>query len=239
MSIRKNEGKSYSHMSQEKANGHHTMQKRCRQCGICCTKGGAALHSDDLGLLLEGKIPLSDCVTIRKGEFAWSPLHDKVEAIQTDIVKLRGTGGEWVCCYFNASAKNCGIYANRPIACRTLKCWQPEESLALIGKDLLSRQSIVKNDTVLLDLIEEYEQNFPLPDFSSLSAELLKNPDQTIQHLEELVAQDLAFRDKQVRLSAKVSAGELFLFGRPLFQLLEPFGLSVFQKGNRLCLNLS
>lgn len=225
-------------MKQEKEDRQHTIQKNCKQCGICCTKGGAALHSADLALLQEGKIPLSDCVTLRKGEFAWSPFHDKVEAIQADIVKLRGTGGEWVCCYFNASAKNCGIYTNRPIACRTLKCWQPEASLAMIGNDLLSRQSIVKNDTLLLDLIEEYEHRFPLPDFSSLSSELTRNPEQTILDLEELMSQDLAFRNKQVLLSAKVSADELFLFGRPLFQLLQPFGLNVFQSGSRLCLKL-
>ena len=225
-------------MSQNKDNKQGTVQTSCKQCGICCTKGGAALHNADIVLLEKGKIPRSDCVTLRKGEFAWTPVNNRIEAIGSDIIKLRGTGGEWVCCYFDGSAKNCGIYANRPIACRTLKCWNPAESLAMIGKDLLSRQRVVQDEKVFLELIEQYESAFPLPDFSSLSSKLNKSTDKTIHILEELVNQDLAFRDKQVQQSEKVAAEELFLFGRPLFQLLQPFGLGVFQKGNRLCLKL-
>jgi len=215
-----------------------TIQTSCLQCGICCSKGGAALHNADIVLLEEGKIPRSDCVTLRKGEFAWTPVNNRIEAIESDIIKLRGTGGEWMCCYFDISAKNCGIYANRPIACRTLKCWNPEESLAMVGKDLLNRQRVLQDEKVLLKLIEQYESVFPLPDFSSLSSKLNKSPGETINILEEQVNQDLAFRDKQVQQSKKVAAEELFLFGRPLFQLLQPFGLTVFQGGNRLCLKL-
>lgn len=225
-------------MKQGKDNKQSTLQRSCKQCGICCTKGGAALHSADRVLLQEGKIPRSDCVTLRKGEFAWNPVNDRVEAIQSDIVKLRGTGGEWVCCYFDASAKTCGIYEVRPVACRTLKCWEPAESLAMIGKDLLTRQVIVQDEKVLLELIIQYENAFPLPDFTSLSSELKKQPSETLSGLEDLVNQDLVFRNTQVHLSAQVAAEELFLFGRPLFQLLQPFGVAISQRGNRLCLKL-
>ena len=225
-------------MSLNKDNKQSTVQTSCKQCGICCTKGGAALHNVDIVLLLDGKIPRSDCVTLRKGEFAWTPVNNRIEAIESDIIKLRGTGGEWMCCYFDASAKNCGIYANRPIACRTLKCWNPEKSLAMIGKDLLSRHRVVQDEKVLLELIEQYESTFPLPDFSSLASKLNKSPENTIHILEELVNKDLTFRNKQVQQSEKVAAEELFLFGRPLFHLLQPFGLGVFQRGNHLCLKL-
>lgn len=225
-------------MKQGEKNKQMNVQKSCKQCGICCTKGGAALHIADRVLLQEGKIPRSDCITLRKGEFAWSPVNDMVEAIQSDIVKLRGTGGEWVCCYFDVLAKNCGIYKDRPVACRTLQCWQPEKSLAMIGKDLLSRQAIVQDEKFLLELIEKYERDLPLPDFSSLSSDLKQNPEETIRILEERMNKDLNFRNKQVQLSAKVAAEEMFLFGRPLFQLLQSFGLSVYQRGDRLCLKL-
>ena len=226
-------------MRQRKDKRQSMSQENCRQCGICCTKGGAALHNDDILLVQEGKIPRSDCVTLRKGEFALTPVTDRIEAIQTDIIKLRGTGGQWVCCYFDASLKSCAIYENRPIACRTLKCWDPDDSLALVGKDLLSRQSVVQNEKELLELIEQYENTFPLPDFTSLSSKLKMNPEKNIQRLEELVNEDLAFRNTQVQSSAKVAAEELFLFGRPLFQLVQPFGLDIFQRGNRICLKLN
>ena len=101
-----------------------------------------------------------------------------------------------------------------------------------------SRQAIVQDEKFLLELIEKYERDLPLPDFSSLLSDLKQNPEETIRILEELMNQDLNFRNKQVQLSAKVAAEEMFLFGRPLFQLLQPFGLSVYQRGNRLCLKL-
>lgn len=210
------------------------MQHSCRQCGTCCTKGGAALHSGDIDLLREDKIPRRDLVTLRRGEFAWSPVTENLEAIQSDIIKLRGVAGEWTCCYFDALAKCCTIYHKRPLACRVLKCWQPEESLALAGNDLLSRQTILHNETELLALVEQYEHDFALPDFSLLAADLDALGETTRVSLEEMVNRDLGFRDTQVQLSAKIAAEELFLFGRPLFQLLQPFGLDVFQSGNRL-----
>ncbi len=211
-------------------------QSSCKQCGICCVKGGAALHSVDIDLLEDGGIPRRDLITLRKGEFAWNPVPNKVEAIATEIIKLRGTGQEWTCLYLDAASKGCNIYENRPIACRTLKCWDPEESLALIGNDLLSRRVVLQNEAMLLELVEGYEREHPLPDFISLQSKLERNPKGLLDDLQNAVNEDLAFRDAQVQHSATVASEELFLFGRPLFQLLSPFGIEVFQEGNRLCL---
>jgi Fe-S-cluster containining protein len=222
---------------QEKKSGEP--QRSCKQCGICCVKGGAALHGADIELLGIDGIPRRDLITLRKGEFAWNPVNNKVEAIKTEIIKLRGTGKKWVCLYLDDASKGCGIYERRPIACRTLKCWEPKESLALIGIDLLSRMDVLQKEIILLELAERYERDNPLPDFSSLLSKLKKNPEQLLQELELSVNKDLAFRDEQLRNVATVSSDELFLFGRPLFQLLVPFGIEAFQVGNRLCLRKS
>jgi Fe-S-cluster containining protein len=213
-------------------------QTSCKQCGTCCTKGGAALHSEDLILVQNGKVLRSDCITLRKGEFAHNPVTGKIEAIPGEIIKLRGTGGEWACCYLNSSDMSCGIYKNRPLACRTLKCWDPEESLKLAGRDLLSREMILQNEKQLIKKVMEYEQEFLLPDFTMLSQNLKTDKEKMVRMLETMVNRDLAFRDKQVQQSSPVAKEELFLFGRPLFQLLQPFGLTVFQKGERLCLKI-
>lgn len=226
-------------MRTKQENRQHTVQTSCIQCGICCTKGGAALHTEDLLLLQEDKIPRKNCITLRKGEFAWNPVNEKIEAIASDIIKLRGTGGEWVCCYFDDVTKTCGIYANRPVACRTLKCWEPKETLALIGKNLLSRESILKGDDSLLELVEQYESEILLPDFASLPSKLNLNPKEIIRELENLLNRDLSFRNMCIQHSTQISEEELFLFGRPLFQLLQAFGLAVYQKENRLCLRMS
>jgi Fe-S-cluster containining protein len=206
-------------------------QTACKQCGICCTKGGAALHSSDLSILRKKLIPRQDLITLRKGEFAHNPVTDKVQATTAEIVKLRGTDGEWTCCYYDRSTCGCTIYANRPLACRTLKCWDPEESLALVETDLLSRMEILEGEKDMQELVTQYEEACPLPDFNALSLDVRRQPDKCIAALEEQINADIEFRDRVVQTSTTVSREELFLFGRPLFQLLQPFGFTVFQSG--------
>ncbi len=211
-------------------------QTSCNQCGICCTKGGAALHSGDLPLLHLKKIPRKDLITIRKGEFAYNPVTDKVQATNNEIVKLRGTGREWTCCYYDVTSRGCTIYNQRPLACRALKCWEPEESLALVESDLLSRFDILEQDSFLQGLITEYETACPLPDFTVFFRENKKSAANSLIALEISVNRDLEFRNRVVRESPLVLQEEMFLFGRPLFQLLQSFGFLVSQSGNRLCL---
>ncbi len=225
-------------MRQNRAINCSHIQTSCKQCGTCCTKGGAALHSEDLILVRKGNVLRSDCITLRKGEFAHNPVTEKIEAIPREIIKLRGTGGEWACCYLDLNDMSCRIYKNRPLACRTLKCWDPNESLKLAGRDLLSREMILQNETQLLELVMEYEQEFLLPDFIMLPENLKTDKEKMTQILEKMINSDLVFRDKQVQQSSLVAKEELFLFGRPLFQLLQPFGLNVFQKGDHLCLKI-
>jgi Fe-S-cluster containining protein len=216
----------------------NTIQTSCKQCGVCCTNGGAALHGGDISLLQQGLIPRSDLITIRKGEFAHNPVSGKVQATKDEIVKLRGTGGEWTCCYYDAASKGCTIYENRPLACSTLKCWDPEESLKLVETDLLSRLDILTGEDSLQDLVREYERKCPLPDFNSLAHKLINQAQETIALLEEFVNADLDFRNHAVAQSNTVLQEEMFLFGRPLFQLLQPFGLDIVQTGTRLCLRM-
>lgn len=215
-----------------------SMQTSCKQCGICCTKGGAALHSKDLSLVRSQKILCKDLITIRKGEFAYNPTTEKVQATKQEIVKLRGTGHEWTCCYYDTHSHGCSIYSHRPHACRVLKCWQPEDSLALVEHDLLSRFDILKQETSLQKLISEHEQTCPLPDFISFPQKNSPQREKLLVCLEDAVNLDLDFRNKVVQESTRILEEEMFLFGRPLFQLLQPFGLLAYQSGNRLRLHV-
>lgn len=215
-----------------------TRQTTCKQCGICCIKGGAALHGADIVLLREGRIPRRDLVTIRKGEFAYNPVTERVEPTQAEIVKLKGSGGEWTCCYYDPESRGCTIYDNRPQACGILQCWNPEATLALVGKDLLTRLEIAAGDQYLVELIEKYELACVLPDCGQLSTDLQNNSGSTLVILEDLVNRDLQFRNNAVAGVKNVLAEEMFLFGRPLFQILQSFGLLVSQHGNRLHLKM-
>lgn len=185
-------------------------------------------------MLHYGKIPRKDLITIRKGEFAYNPLTEKVQATKNEIVKLCGIGREWTCCYFDVQSRGCTIYDDRPLACRALKCWEPEASLNLVESDLLSRFDILEHDLFLQDLVTKYEADISLPDFDQLSRKLLKQDNNSFTDLEKLINQDLEFRNRAVQQSSVILQEEMFLFGRPVFQLLQSFGLLVIQSGNRL-----
>jgi Fe-S-cluster containining protein len=202
-------------------------QAECLRCGTCCQKGGPALHGQDLALVRGGQLPLDDLITIRRGELAYSPLSDRIESALAELVKIRGTGQDWCCCYYDPTNNGCSIYGSRPMACGVLKCWQPDETLALVGQDLLSRLEILEEGDPLRALVQEYERACPCPDMGEVEKSLAGLDESVLRALEYQVNIDIAFRDRVVQKYNLSLANELFLFGRPLFQLLQAFGVGV------------
>jgi len=202
-------------------------QTTCLRCGVCCRKGGPALHGGDLSLVRAGHLPLAHLITIRRGELAHNPLIDRIEPVARELVKIRGIGGQWCCCYYDSAGKGCSIYGNRPVACEALKCWQPEESLALVGRNLLSRLDILEEDDPLRPYVLEHERLCPCPDMGEVEKNLVGQPEEVLPSLEIQVNRDLAFRDQVIRQLDLSLAQETFLFGRPLFQLLQALGVMV------------
>ncbi len=201
-------------------------QDRCGQCGECCRKGGPALHKEDIELIRAKKIPMSALITFRKGELAYNPVSDRVEPLKEELVKLKGTGREWNCCYFDSNENSCTIYTHRPVACKTLKCWDPEELLAMVGKDTLTRLDILEENSPICPYIIEYDKRFVCPELDRISAgeELADSRKKEIQ---QLVNGDVRFRERIVKEYGLKLSDELFYFGRPLFQLLQPLGVKI------------
>lgn len=212
-------------------------QTECSRCGICCQKGGPALHGQDLALVRGGHLPMENMITIRRGELAHNPLSGNIEPVAAELVKIRGTGQEWCCCYYD-QAKGCTIYGNRPLACGVLKCWQPEETLALVGQDLLSRLDILEEGDPLRPSVLEHERLCLCPDMREVERNLSERADSTLRSLQLLVNSDLRFRDRVVQEFDLDLARELFLFGRPIFQLLQPFGVLVAESPQGLKLTM-
>lgn len=181
---------------------------------------------------------MANLITIRRGELAHNPLSGTIEPILSELVKIRGTGQEWCCWYYEPASKGCSIYGNRPLACGILKCWQPEETLALVGKDLLSRLDILDDDDPLHPLVLEHERLCPCPDMGDVEKTLSEQADNILQSLEDQVNIDLAFRDRVVKEFNLPLSLELFLFGRPLFQLLQAFGVAVSESPQGLRLTM-
>ncbi len=213
-------------------------QTECLCCGICCQKGGPALHGQDLALVRGGQLPLGDLITIRRGELAYNPLSDRIEPVLAELVKIRGTGQDWCCCYYDPASKGCSIYGSRPVACGVLKCWQPEETLALVGQDLLRRLDILEEGDLLRPLVQEHERLCSCPDMRAVEKNLIDPTENVLRSLETQVNTDLAFRDRMVREFNLSLTEELFLFGRPLFQLLQPFGVAVSESPQGLRLTI-
>ncbi|WP_163339671.1 YkgJ family cysteine cluster protein [Desulfopila sp. IMCC35008] len=202
-------------------------QESCKQCGQCCVNGGAALHGPDLGLIQSGRIPQSNLITLRKGEMAHNPVVGKVQPLEQELVKLKGTGKQWNCCYFDIGSTGCSLYEHRPLACRVLQCWDPEKILDMVNRDTLTRRDIIGEDDPLWPLIVEHDGTFPCPDFLSLPDLAAGEPNVSKQDLQNIVNGDLRFRDKVSKEHSLKVSDELFYFGRPLFQLLQPFGIRV------------
>lgn len=213
-----------------------TKQTTCKKCGNCCKKGGPALHSQDLDLVRSGKIPISSLITIRKGELAQNPLAEKIQPVAVELVKMVGTGRRWDCCYYDEH-KGCTIYEDRPYACRVLKCWDTEEILTLIEKDTLSRFDILIKEDPLIPVIIEHERICPCDDLGYIQTHLGQLSDEQKNELEKRVRNDLRFRTRVISdFQLKVSE-ELFYFGRPLFQLLQPLGIQISESSGGIHLN--
>ncbi len=184
------------------------------------------MHVQDLELVRNGKIPVSSLITIRKGELAHNPLTEKIQPVMVELVKIVGTGRKWNCCYYNEDT-GCTIYDDRPHACRVLKCWDTEEILELVETDTLSRFDILDKDDPLIPVIQEHERICPCDDLGLIQANLARLSDEKKKELERRVRGDLHFRTRVIAdFQLKVSE-ELFYFGRPLFQLLQPLGARI------------
>ena len=208
------------------------VQTGCKQCGICCEKGGPALHIQDALLVKNGILAFESIITIRRGEFVHDPVTDTVVPSKTELLKISGSNGTWTCLFYDRGRRGCSIYDNRPLACKTLKCWDTVEILKLAGTDLLSRLDLVGHETELGKRLIEHETFFPFPDVKALLGPMPRISKKALKNLERTVNKDLDHRAVSVGEFNLSVAQELFYFGRPIFQLLEPFGFTIRETGS-------
>ncbi len=216
-------------MQKKKQKGANAELSACKKCGTCCKKGGPALHKEDKEILSAGHIGTERLITIRKGEFAFSPLSGKLEPIQSELVKIAGKGKGWTCSLYNEQKSLCMIYTHRPLECRLLRCWDTKGILSVIGKDTLTRADILAPDDPIIQYIEIHEKECSPQVFEDLISALGKNNNdvKSKARLAHLIELDLALRSKAVSEFGLSLEAELFLFGRPLFKILNLRGLQL------------
>lgn len=198
------------------------LQRSCKRCGACCESGGPSLHVEDLPLILDGIIPVTSLITIRKNELVLHPKTNTVQPCSTELVKVNGKAKSWECLFF-CKESGCGIYSRRPQACRILQCWDADALLDIIEKDTLSRADIIAGDDPLLPVLKEHD--------GKCSCKLLEALQQCTtvglsatqkDEILNLVGLDISFRLEVAKLYHLNVQKELFYLGRPYFQLVQP-----------------
>ncbi|HDZ75978.1 MAG TPA: YkgJ family cysteine cluster protein [Desulfobacteraceae bacterium] len=214
------------------------IKEACDRCGTCCRQGGPALHIQDRHLVAPGFLEFDVLVTIRRGELARYPLSDRPEPVRQELIKIQGRGRDWSCRFLQAESWSCAIYDRRPLACRLLKCWAPDEVLAIAGRDLLGRYDLIADNDPLLPLVRLHERECACPDLVESEIRLRSSARRAemLRELEQLVNRDLAVRGMAMQRYGLSVARELFYFGRPLFQLLAPLGVTVTEAAGGLTL---
>lgn len=216
----------------------HTEQTQCKRCGICCTKGGPALHKNDLHLVKRGVLPIKRLITIRQGELVYKPEDDVPQPARCELIKISGTGKDWQCFYYNENEQGCMIYQDRPQSCNELKCWNTDAVEQLIEHDTLNRLDIVDEGDPLYSMILEHESSCSCPDLKGIREALQQKIHFDLNKLDKLINDDIAIRTTAVQKMNISLAEELFYFGRPVFQLLQQIGLKVSEKEGKLKLRL-
>ena len=214
----------------------NTAKTECDRCGTCCINGGPALHYEDITLLQNNILNREHLITIRKGEPVFSPGTEKLEPAESELVKIKGKGIEWICIFFKEKEAACAIYNHRPLECTLLKCWEPADLEMIAGRKLLSRHDIIAPDDPLLPFITKHDDICSLESLDRLLTALDRenSQQQAITELTALVNADMTLRaqaDARFHLSLDL---ELFYFGRPLFKILDQFGIKTYEE-NGVC----
>jgi Fe-S-cluster containining protein len=213
-----------------------TIKTECDRCGTCCEKGGPALHYEDMTLLQNNWLNPEQLITIRKGEPVFSLAAEDPTPAQTELVKIKGSGSTWTCIFFQDKEASCTIYGHRPLECSLLKCWDSLDLEKVAGRNLISRHDIIATHDPVLPFIKTHEEKCSLENLDLLRSALNSedSQQQAIIDLTTLVNTDIVIRSQAY---AKFRFGldlELFYFGRPLFKILEQFGLKTFEN-NGIC----
>lgn len=209
-------------------------QSNCIRCGTCCKKGGPSFHLEDRNLIEKGTILSKYIYTIREGEPVFDNVQDRLWTATTDIIKIKGSKHSWTCIFFNEDDNNCKIYKNRPIECRTLKCWDTEELERIYSKNRLTRKDLLSKIKELWNLIEDHQARCSYKKIKGFVRELNTDKrNEAIEGMLDIIQYDIHLRsllDEKAVINPDMVD---FLFGRPLTETIKMYDLQVKRKGDR------
>ena len=200
---------------------------RCIRCGECCLRSSPTLQAEDLHLVEKGFLAIRDLVTFRKGEFVTDPVNGSVGPADREWVKVKEK--KWPergCIFYDAQAKACTIYDDRPIQCRALACWDTRKIMKVLEGPKLRRQDVV-DDGVLLGLMDKHEERCSHTRLHDHVLSIFPEGSRAVERVLDLLKFDYHLRPF-VSEKLAVSMEEMdFYFGRPLADTIGAYGLRV------------
>jgi Fe-S-cluster containining protein len=200
----------------------------CRRCGTCCRKGGPALHGVDLDSVRGGAIPLSCLYTIRPGEVVTDNVCGGLSVADADIIKIKSKTDGVACVFFDQVDDSCRRYADRPLECREMACWDTEAIRGVYAWDRLDRGRIIEKIPALAELVAMHEAECNMGLIARL-VDLRKNGDtHAAADIAGRISYDADLRKRAMSAQPGVAAILDFLFGRPLCLIIPlQFGVPV------------
>lgn len=196
-------------------------QPSCSRCGTCCRKGGPALHREDRHLVEQGLIHTRHLYTIRRGEWVHDPITGALVQAAGDIIKIRGGSGTWACRFLDDGSRGCRIYADRPLECRTLTCWNTAGIERVYAIDRLTRKDLISGIAGLWELVIEHQERCDVERLRKLRMPADGPPAvRRARELAEIIRYDTELRNLVVSRAGLEAGMTDFVFGRPLQQVL-------------------
>jgi hypothetical protein len=173
---------------------------------------------------VQGVIHTRHLYTIRKGEWATDPVQGGLIRVDDDIIKIKGRDGNWACCFFDEGSSFCRIYADRPVECRLLECWDTSRLEQAYRLGRLSRKDLLADVQGLWELIEDHERRC---DYNAVRRFLERRSGRGRAGLERELSEMVRYDSELRRLMVAKGGLEAemldFLLGRPVEHVLRLF----------------
>jgi Fe-S-cluster containining protein len=174
--------------------------------------------------------------TLRQGEMVRN-VDETPMVLEHELIKIKGQGNDWTCQFFDEKQVSCTIYQDRPIECRTLKCWDTREFNEAIKRPYLRRRDLLDSNDGILNIMDAHEKKCSYAYLASATRRL-QGPDSenVAAKIIDLVKYDgfvRAFLAEKFDLHSEIMD---FFFGRPLSNTIATFGLAVKEEGDTVFL---
>jgi Fe-S-cluster containining protein len=181
-------------------------------------------------LFAKGVLDKTHVYTLRKGEVVRN-VNDTLMVLEQEMVKIKGEGEAWSCMFYDDDVKTCRIYPDRPVECRALKCWDPQDLIDVMARPYLQRTSLINAGDGILKIIGAHEQRCAYENLESAIKGLNQpDPDKAVEKILDLLQYDYYMRPILTdKLNVDPNTMDFF-FGRPLTITIRMFGLCVKQE---------